>query len=194
MTGLDSIVAEIRQAAEAAAKNETAEAEKQAKTLLDEARKTGEKNVAAILKDGELRKADILDRARSAAQLETRKKQLFSKQELITKTIAAAKEKLLHTDDTAYFEILLKLAAKYATEEPGEMCLGTRDLQRLPKDFAERAAKIGAITVSEKPCEIKNGFLLIYGGIDVNCTFDALFASAADELQDEVATILFSQQ
>lgn len=38
------------------------------------------------------------------------------------------------------------------------------------------------ITVSNTPCNIPDGFLLVYGGIDVNCTFASLFEAAGDTL------------
>ena len=46
-------------------------------------------------------------------------------------------------------------------------------------------------TVSKTPCDLPDGFLLVYGGIDVNCTFDALFEAEADALQDIAGGRLF---
>ena len=47
------------------------------------------------------------------------------------------------------------------------------------------------ITVSNTPCNIPDGFLLVYGGIDVNCTFASLFEAAGDTLQDLAGGMLF---
>ena len=44
---------------------------------------------------------------------------------------------------------------------------------------------------SKTPCDLPDGFLLVYGGIDVNCTFDALFEAEADALQDIAGGLLF---
>ena len=39
--------------------------------------------------------------------------------------------------------------------------------------------------------QIPDGFLLVYGGIDVNCTFASLFEAAGDTLQDLAGGMLF---
>ena len=36
------------------------------------------------------------------------------------------------------------------------------------------------------------GFILCYGGIEENCSFDAIFDSAREHLQDAVQRILFA--
>ena len=59
-----------------------------------------------------------------------------------------------------------------------------------PGDFEKELKKIaretgGAIELREDP-SIADGFLLSYGGIEENCTLDALFAGRWNELQDVV--------
>ena len=74
------------------------------------------------------------------------------------------------------------------------MRLNAADLARLPAGFEDRLNKAvgrGHITVSKTPCDLPDGFLLVYGGIDVNCTFDALFEAEADALQDIAGGLLF---
>ena len=39
---------------------------------------------------------------------------------------------------------------------------------------------------------IDGGFILIYGGIEENCSIDAMFAEKRDELLDQVRKILFA--
>ena len=48
-----------------------------------------------------------------------------------------------------------------------------------------------ALTVSSETRDIDGGFVLTYGGIEENCSFDALFDSAHEMLQDKVQEILF---
>lgn len=67
------------------------------------------------------------------------------------------------------------------------MQLNEKDLARMPQDFSAQlkmAVPGTNITVSNTPCNIPDGFLLVYGGIDVNCTFASLFEAAGDTLQD----------
>lgn len=74
------------------------------------------------------------------------------------------------------------------------MQLNEKDLARMPQDFSAQlkmAVPGTNITVSNTPCNIPDGFLLVYGGIDVNCTFASLFEAAGDTLQDLAGGMLF---
>ena len=54
------------------------------------------------------------------------------------------------------------------------------------------AGKPGAsLTLDEAPRDIDGGFVLIYGDIEENCSFEALFDAQKDRLQDEVRALLF---
>ena len=147
-----------------------------------------------MLKDAERRAQDIRDRAQSAAELEKRNQMLVFKQELIRQAVGAAQESLENAPDGEYFETLLKLYCRFAQEGRGEMRLNKRDLARLPDDFLARMRKAvpGAeVTISPKPQNIENGFLLVYGGVDINCTFRAIFEDASDQLRDAAGKLLF---
>ena len=41
--------------------------------------------------------------------------------------------------------------------------------------------------------QIKNGFILVYGGVEENCTINAMFDAKKDELSDIVHRLVFSQ-
>lgn len=193
MTGIENITAIIIKEAEENARQIISEAEEKAKILLDKAKITADEKAADIEKESTLQARDILERAKSAAELEKKKCILKAKQEIISDIISEAKNKLENLSDEEYFKVLIRLVEKYATSQEGEMVLGSRDLERLPKDFKEKvnAAAKGCLSISDKSADIKNGFLLIYGGIDINCTFDALFEDSAERLQDIVASKVF---
>ena len=46
--------------------------------------------------------------------------------------------------------------------------------------------------VSAGSRDIDAGFVLTYGGIEENCSFDAIFDSARETLQDKAQELLFS--
>ena len=46
--------------------------------------------------------------------------------------------------------------------------------------------------VSKEGKNIENGFVLVYGGIEENCTLRAMFDAKRDELSDKVHRMLFS--
>ena len=194
MTGLESILSQIAGDGQKEAEEVLSVSKSKAAETVQKAQAEAKEQAAAVLKDAERRAQDIRDRAQSAAELEKRNQMLVFKQELIRQAVGAARESLENAPDGEYFETLLKLYCRFAQEGRGEMRLNKRDLARLPDDFLARMRKAvpGAeVTISPQPHAIANGFLLVYGGVDINCTFQAIFEDAYDELRDAAGRLLF---
>ena len=51
--------------------------------------------------------------------------------------------------------------------------------------------KGGSLVLQKEPKDIADGFLLVYGGVEENCTWEALMDAKKDRLQDRVNEILF---
>ena len=47
--------------------------------------------------------------------------------------------------------------------------------------------------MSRETRDIPNGFVLVYGGVEENCTLKAMFEAKRDELADKVNHLIFSQ-
>ena len=54
------------------------------------------------------------------------------------------------------------------------------------------AGKGGSLTLSKEQRTLDGGFILIYGGIEENCTIRALFDARRETLQDQVHGLLFA--
>ena len=72
-----------------------------------------------------------------------------------------------------------------------------KDLERMPAGFREEIKSLaqkkgGVLEISGETRNIDGGFILIYGGIEENCSIDAMFAEKRDELLDQVRKILFA--
>lgn len=197
MAGLDIILKEIRQDAETAADQIISKAQSEAEQILLSAQKEAEKRTAQIEEKTNAMTADLSERAKSAVELEKRKRILMEKQQIINQVIEEAKSSLSNLPDKEYFSVLLKLIKKFALAQKGMLVLSEEDLKRLPPDFEQMANGLlkesgGSVEIKKEPGRIRNGFLLIYGGIEENCTFDALFEAAWEDLQDEVHKLLFA--
>lgn len=194
MAGIESITSLIKQEATENAEKIISEAKNTANEILADAKKAAdEKSKAALI--SEKAEADaVISKAKSAAELQKRRDLLCAKQEIITEIIEKAKKTLSSLPDKEYFELLIKLVKKYETGQEGVLALGANDLKRVPSDFAESLKKAsgGKLTLSKEPINIKNGFLLLYGGIDINCSFDSLFDENLEELTDKVSAIVFA--
>ena len=109
-------------------------------------------------------------------------------QEAAARTLAGARDEA---------DKILKLAVKSAQDGKGELLFSSKDLARVPEGFEDRlnAAlkdKDAALRISKDTRDIDAGFVLTYGGIEENCSIDAIFDSAHELLQDKVQEILFS--
>lgn len=194
MTGLESILSQIAGDGQKESEEILAKAREEADKIAEAAKAEGAVKVRAVLSDGERRAQEIRDRAQSAAELEQRNQMLVFKQELIGAAVAAAQKSLEDAPDEEYFDTLLTLYKRFAQEGQGEMHLNKKDIDRLPDDFLARMRKAvpGAqVTISPKPHPVESGFMLVYGGVDINCTFRAIFEDAYEELRDAAGKLLF---
>ncbi len=189
MTGLEKILAQIQEDANEAARQQLDDANQQAAVLEAETEALVQSKQATHTAHLDALRKDKLARATSAADLEYKKALLQKKQALMQGTIDAALEQLKTLPTEEYFALLLTLVKKYKGDSKATMVLSKSDLDRLPSTFATTLPK--DIVLSDTPTSIQNGFVLLYDGIDLNCSFEALFADQAELLQDTVASILF---
>lgn len=196
MTGTEKILRHI-----------AGQAEEEAKAILEEARTRAgeitarsEKESAAILAEGKARAEAVLkdaaDKAEAAASMQKRRTVLAQKGELVSDVLQSAYRKLLTLPDAEYFDFLYAQLAKQDLKGEGVLYLNEKDLARRPAGFNARvqaaaAEKGGKLTVSETARPMDGGFLLDYGGIEENCSFQAIFESEADALKDAVRAVLF---
>lgn len=194
MTGLDAILEEIGKEADAQAKGLLDAAKAEAEAALEEARQEAQRQAQEILERAKAKAASVEERAQSTAQLERRDRLLRCKQQLIREALEAACEDLENAPAEEYFSILLELAQRSAQPGEGTLHLRAQDLARLPENFQQELDRVtpqGSITVSPTPQDIPGGFVLTYGPIEMDCTFQALFQAAHEGLRDAAGAILF---
>lgn len=193
MTGLDKIVQQIQSEARTAADETLAAAKAEAEKITAEAREKAQRQCAAIAAQSETDVANAMAAAESAAQLAKRRAILAAKQEIITEMIAQTQKSLYSLPDAQYFELILKMVQKYDRGEAGTIHFNAADIKRFPSDFQEKIHQAAAkLTLSKEARKIDGGFVLVYGGVEENCSFDALFYAAREVLQDKVSQLLFS--
>lgn len=197
MTGLDAILEAIEQDGQRAAQEILSQAREQAEEIGRQGQRDAIRRRGEILEDAPRQARHEAERVRTAAQREQRRILLEARQELIRESIRQAEESLAQLEGADYFAVLLRLAAAHALPQAGEMVLSPRDRERLPADFPgklrEALPEGASLTISARTEPgIQGGFLLVYGGIEENCTFRALFDAKEEELQDLANRVLFS--
>lgn len=198
MTGLEKMKSQILDEAGKAADVKVAEAKAQAEELIQAARTEAAREAESISRKSEAEVANYKERAASSMDLQKRSRILEAKQAVIAEVLDKAYEKVSTMEKDEYFSMLLKLVGKYALAQDGEICFSAKDLERLPSGFEEQAGEIaagkgGRLKVSRETRDIPNGFVLVYGGVEENCTLKAMFEAKRDELADKVNHLIFSQ-
>ena len=196
MTGLEKITSEIKADADKSVAAIIDKANAEASDILAGAEKEAAEAVAKINHDVSVRLSASKSTAESAAALRKRRLILEEKQKLIGEVIEEAKSLIYALPDNVYFEKILKLAEKNVSPAEGTIIFNAKDLSRLPADFETKlnvvaVAKGGKLTVSKETRPIDGGFVLLYEGIDQNCSITSLFETHIESVQDKIQKLLF---
>lgn len=196
MRGIEKIAAQIIGEAE----EKKAAIEEEIQHKIDELNAKTDEEIKAELErinDDTLREEGTLEElAGLAAQQKRRQAALSAKQEVIGEIINEAYERLLNLEDEKYFAVIKKMLEDNVLSEKGEIIFSARDRQRMPKGFEDVIKNVafekgGELVMSDEIRSIDGGFVLVYGGIEENCTFKAMLEASREELHDMVNGKLF---
>ena len=197
MSGLDKMKAQILKEAETSAQEILSKAREEAQKIMRNAQEEADGQALKIAAKAEKDALDHTSRAASAQDMKRKQAYLAAKQEVIREILRKAYRRILDLDDREYFEFMEKLLEKYVLPEKGEIRFNEKDLSRMPEGFSGRVKNIaeekgGSLEISGQPCTAEGGFLLVYGGVEENCTIKAVFESKREELSDQVNRMLFA--
>lgn len=194
MTGLEKIVNRIQLDSQNAIDGIKAKSASQCNSLIDKAESEAQAILSKSKAEAEQKYEDIINRAHSVSSLEERKIMLLTKQEIIKTMISNTRKNILSLSDKKYFEIIYKLVEKYSKNSTGVISFNKTDLSRLPADFTKKvnALSEGEILLNPESAKIDGGFILTYGGVDVNCSISTLINDNIESISDSVAHLLFS--
>lgn len=197
MTGLDTIIKEIMDEAQAEADAAKAKAKAQADEILQKATSEAEAERAKIGASAGQTVADVTAARESALALQRRQRTLETKQALLNETLEKALEKLYSLPEGEYFELCHRLALRNAEDGEGALLFNEKDKARQPADFATKLAAAlptgKTIQVSGETRPIDGGFVLKYGDVEENCSFRAVFEARHEEFSDQIRPILFPE-
>lgn len=196
--GAERIIHRILEDARESAASIIAEAEKSAESIEVEAKQSGERKKEQILEQARKEADEQKRRIIGVAELEARKEMLTAKQKLISDAFAAALSELAAMDDDAYFRVIQDMLLKLSETGEETVIFSARDLARLPDSFWRevndallKEGKKGALKPAKEAREISGGFILQSEGTEINASFDALLEMSRDDLEPEVAEVLF---
>lgn len=198
MKGTEKIIAHIRADGDAEAKKIIDAASKQAEEKRAESFKAALSEYEKLMQAGNAECEDILSGSRRIAEMEAKKSVLSVKQEMISAAFDAAREEIVNMPRDKYTQFLARMAAEAAASGMEEIVLNARDKAEVGKAVCKAANELlsakgtpGKLTVSEDTADISGGVIVRFGGIETNCSIDALIRQRRNGLSTEVAAALF---
>lgn len=195
MTGLEKIIEQIKADSDAEVREITENARTEADRIMNDAMNEAEEECAEIMRKGR-EEAQVIDRiAASSAEHEEKKMLLAARRKVIENVFERTLARLRSLLEDEYFAKLSRLAVMYAEPGEGEMLLSEKDKKRVPADFLSKIndalAGKGTVKMASDSVETNGGFILRYGGIEINCTFAALIDGRREQLGDKLSRYLF---
>ena len=191
MTGLEKIVEQILEEANTQSDMILEDAQKKADQIIEDAKVEADKIKVSHVK------ADGMARAKSSADLKKRQTVLKAKQEIINEVIGKAYNGMIDMEVDRYFHMMERMIGNAVQPKSGQISFSAKDMERLPAGFAKRVSEIakahgGDLTLADKASDIDGGFILIYGGIEENCSLTAMFHAQKEEMADKLNSLLFT--
>lgn len=187
-----------------------AEAGSQAEEVLEEARKKAAAIIAKGEKEAAAKKESVLEQARAMGEerrrraqtiagLDARKAILAAKEDLIEATFGPALERLQGLDQKQYEDMIYPMLLAASQTGTEEVIVSAADVGRFTPELMGRVnqalkeqGKQGNLALSGETREMQGGFILRAGDVEVNNSFDSILRMQRDQLEPEVAAILFS--
>ena len=194
MAGLDSIIEQISKDSAQACQTIKAEAEANIKEIRSSAEaeilKENKENAIKATKKAEA----IVTMAESGANLDKKNALLSEKVNIMDEIISDALKEMKSLPEDEYFKALYSLADKYVEDQPGTIILSKKDKDRLPKDFLKNVNKNrkNPLKIADETRDLDGGFVLAFGQIELNLTFDALVAEAKNDIKDDLYQLIFA--
>lgn len=175
---------------------------REAQAKAEAIRKASEEKIAAgrenALEQARLEALALDDRMRRMALLDARKAMLAVKREVLDEAFTSALKKMeaMSDEQARAFGLALLLEAAH-----GDETLETGDaIAWCDQSFVDEAnaalqavGRLGTITLSSQTRRVSSGFVLIRGGMEINCSFAAALESRRTDLEAEVAGLLFEE-
>ena len=198
MAGVDKIIGEILEEAEKAANENRQEAQKKADAILEDAKKECAKAEKETDQKIEVAKKSIEQRAKSSAQLKKRQEILKARQQIISEILDKSYQHIFQMGEQEYFALMEKMLRKFALPKDGEIHFSKTDLERMPSGFGKviedaAAQNGGTLVLSQEAMQIDGGFILVYGGVEENCSLQTIFHTQREYLADKVHEFLIQE-
>ena len=194
MSNVKNITSKILKDAEAGKENIVAVAAEEKDKIISKKVSSANEIAQEILDKAEVEAKSKKERVISSAKLKVRNNKLAAKQEIIDEVFEKSIDKLTKLSKKEFLSFVENTILSMNLTGKHTLILNEAGLKSVTPAFIEKLnKKIDAqITLSETKGNFKGGFILENNGIEINSTYEALVSSLRDELEFEVAKVLFN--
>lgn len=196
-TGLEKILKKIEEDCDAEIKRIIDAAEREANEFYYDAEKE-----ALSQKEKRFEKAKSDSKARISIavktfELEKRNMLLKAKNQLIDEAIDMAVERARNLKDEDFLSLVKNLILKHSLKGEGVLRFSEKDSPRITDFFLNEVNSIlknaGKHVEKGESIDIKDGFVIEYRDVNINCTYGALLKGMEDEIREHVHRVLFQE-
>ncbi|MEG0250687.1 MAG: V-type ATP synthase subunit E [Peptostreptococcus sp.] len=180
MAELSNLTNRILDEAKVSADEIVKSAELKVEKIMEKSKEQAKTSYDSIVEKGALEAENLKERLKSNAKLKARDNELNAKQEVIKRVFEEALEDVKNIDN----EKLVSYIQKNASFSEGSLLVVQKDKLNLIKERFPQSR------VSEERF-VESGFVEISGGIEKNFTFGTQIDYIKDEIQGEIAKVLF---
>lgn len=194
MSNVNNITSKILKDAEVRKDNILAAAEEEKNKILSKKVNSANEVEKEILDKAEIEAKSKKERVISSAKLKVRNDKLAAKQQVINEIFESSIDKLVTLSKEEFLGFVRDRILSMDLSGKQTLVLNKDGLKFIDQSFIEDLnGKIKAeIILSETVGNFKGGFVLKNNGIEINNTYEALVSSLRDELEFEVAKVLFN--
>jgi len=194
MSNVKNITSKILKDAEAGKENILAAAEEEKNKILSKKASAANEIAQEILQKAEADAKSKKERVISSAKLKVRNNKLAAKQEIIDEVFEKSINKLTELSKEQFLNFVKNSILSMNLTGKQTLILNETGLKFVDDSFINELNKEAKATIalSKTAGNFKGGFILENNGIEINSTYEALVSSLRDELEFEVAKVLFN--
>ncbi len=200
MEGIERIKQKILQEAQNEKEKIIDEAKREAETILQQGKikckEVEEQAVEKAEKQAEEERRKII----SIARLEERKRLLDAKQKMIDQVFKKVEQDMASLDADVYNKLIYNMLIESAITGDEEVIICEKDSDKITPELLSQVnkalkeqGKAGELKLAKTKIPCLGGFILKSKDVQINNTFDALMKIQREDMEAEIAKILFEE-
>ncbi len=196
MSNVNNLTSKILKDAEERKSSILAKAEEEKNKIINKKRDEANRLKTSMIEKAKLESATRKERILSSAELKVRNEKLLSKGKVIDEVFNMSVENLCQMNENDFRNFVKSSILSLNIEGDENIILNVNGKKAINEAFVKEINNElkdkGNLKLSQSEGKFRGGFILEKNGIEINYTFEALVQSLREELEFEVANILFN--